>query len=403
MNREARQRALTLICPVRSGAGSALVSDLAELGERMQQGFRSLPAVHFARFLLLPGGGTEAELLFELGFDGSLEPLLAALWASAGGELTRVLQHCESQEPVASAAAFQRFVERHATRAEAAHTIHEQLTVSVIRNDARLNRLLQSELDRAQAVNAIEAHGPFEIASALQAHARTAHGTWLSRQSRDVRPAFDRLEPIRRRFLDVLLAVALLPLLEMGAWFASLTRRAQTPALGSEPSDLLRSGGALAQLLAVKPGRLRLFVLRLLLWLTHGWLAQRSASDGHALLHVHHLRWLLLPGPRLLLLGHADVGPAALLSRRGRAERLLSSLIWLQTVGFPGGFWATLLGSRREAALLAWLRGSLLASELWYSAYPWLTVGTIERNHRLSELLSRDLDRERAAELCALL
>jgi hypothetical protein len=195
----------------------------------------------------------------------------------------------------------------------------------------------------------------------------------------------------------------LLPLLEIGHWLASFTRRAQTPAPESEPSDLLRSSGAIAQVLAVKPGKARRSLLRLLLWLSHGWLAQRSASDGQALRHVHHLRWLLLPGPRLLLLAHSDVGPAALISQRGRVERLLSSLIWLQTVGFPSGFWATVLGSRREAALLAWLRGSLLSSELWYSAYPWLTVGAIERNVRLRELVSCDLDRERAAELCGLL
>jgi hypothetical protein len=271
----------------------------------------------------------------------------------------------------------------------------------VIRNDAALDRLLQAELDRAQPGEALVNHGPFEIASALQAHARAVPGTWLGSVSRRAPSTEDRLEPVRTRLFEVLLAAVLVPLLELWHWRPSLLRARRQAPSENELGPALRTGGAIAHVAALKPGRWRLSLLRLLLWLAHAWFSQRAAN-GHALQHVHHWRWLLRPG-RLVLLARADLSPATLVGRRSGWERFVSSLIFLQTVGFPLGIAAVLMASRREAALLGWLNGTLRVSEFWFSAYPSLTVTEIERNHRLRELLCRELDEKRAGELCALL
>lgn len=407
MSREPGRQALTLICRVRSGARAALVADLAQLKEPLERAFCALPSLHFARLLLLPSAEPEPELLLELCFDGLLAPLLAALWLRGESALTRLLRHCESTEALDDVAAFQRFAARHALRAEAAYVAREELSAQVIKRDAALEYLLQTELDRAQPHEALAAHGPLEIALDLQARARAASVALLNpperERERERAPGLGCLEPIRWRFLDVLSLAVLLPLLELWQWLRALWGRAPALTAAAADSSALRAPGAVAQLLVVKPGALRLHLLRVLLWLTHGWLRQPARAHDGALSHMHDLRWLLLPGSRLLLLAHTDVAPASLLARRGPLERRLSSLIWRQTVGFPAGIGAALWGSRREAALLSWLGATLLTSEVSYSAYSWLTVAQIERNRRVQELLSAELDRERARELCQLL
>lgn len=409
MNREPGRQALTLICRVRSGARAALESDLAGSREALERAFCALQGLHFARLMLLSNAESDSELVLELCFDGLLAPLLAALWLRGGDALTRLFGHCEFQEELSDAAAFQRFAARYALRAEAAYVAHGELSAQLIQRDAALEYLVQGELDRAQPRELLAEHGPLEIALDLQARARAASVPLLGRAERgserasEHRQALDRLAPIRWRFFDVLITAALLPLLEFWPWLLALFGRAPAPAARAEQSAALRAPGAVAQLLCVKPGRLRLHLLRVLLWLTHGWLRQRTGTEDGALSHVHDLRWLLLPGRRLLLLAHSDVGPAALLARRGPLERRMSSLIWRQTVGFPAGIGSALLGSRREAVLLNWLEATLLSSQVSYSAYPWLTVAQIERNHRVRELLSAELDRDSARELCQLL
>lgn len=398
-----RQQALTLVCVVRSGAEESLRAELAALGESLQEAFRALPSLHFARFLLLPSAAADAELVFELGFDGALAPLLAALWAIAGSLLLRVFRHCQSSELPRDAGGFANFVARHGRRADAAYAAHDGLSVAVIRNDAALDRLLQAELDRAVAPEAVADHGPLEIAVTLQERARAAPGAFLGTLVRAGDGRRDPLEPIRRRLGDVLLSLALLPLLELGQALLALSRPAKNVSKATLDSPLLREQGPLAQLVPVKPGRFRLWLLKLLLWLSHGWLGQRAGGHGRALSHLHNARWLILPGRRLLFLAHADLGPDALLASRSAWERRLSALIWQQSQGFPGGLRFAFSAARREAALREWLRRSLLPTELWYSAYSGLTVAEIERNHRVRELLGRNLDRELAGELCALL
>ncbi|HWA74992.1 MAG TPA: hypothetical protein VG937_21785 [Polyangiaceae bacterium] len=397
-----KQQALTLVCEVRSESQRALRAELSLLASALEEAFRSLPSLHFARFVVIPARAASEELVLELGFEGALEPLLVALWAIAGGYLIRVFRYCHSTELPADGRSFSRFCARHARRADAAFAAHDGLSVAVIHNDVALDRLLQAELDRAVEAEAVAEHGPLEIATTLQSRARANHGTWLGSVGREQQRR-DPLAPVRGRLAEVLLSLLVLPLLAFGQALSGLFRRTRVPVGEGADSLLLREQGPCAQLLRLKPGRSRLRVVRLLLWLIHGWVGQRASGLGPALSHVHSARWLILEGSRLLFLAHTDLGPGALLPRRSAWERRLSALIWLQAEGFPSGLRAVLGGDRREAALREWLRRSLLPTAFWYTAYPGLSVSEIERNHRVRELLGRNIDRERALELCALL
>lgn len=401
MSWRSRQQALTLICSVRSEARDALLADLERSSEPFQAVFRSLITLHTARLLLVPAG-ERVELVLQFAFDGPLAEFSEALWARGGGALARVFEHCELERAPHDAASFHRFAVQRSLRAGAAYTAHDGLSATRIRNDAALDRLLQVELDRSHSLEAVAGLGPFEIAATLQARARAEPGLRLGGVAR-LADARDPGAPLRGRHLELLAAAAVLPLLELWSALRALAEPRSPAPPPPEVRELSRTRGALVHLAQIKPGRLRWFVLNLVLWLLHGWLRQRPVAEGHALEQVHELRWLILPGRRLLCLAHTDVGASALVARLGQAERRALSLLWLQTVGFPGGVAALAFGSRREARLRRWLDESLLPTQIFFSAYQALAATEIERNHRVRELLSGDLNPERAVELCALL
>jgi hypothetical protein len=319
-----KQQALTLVCEVRREAERPLRSELALLASALDEAFRALEALHFARFLLIPAPASSEELVLELGFDGPLAPLLDALWTIAGGLLSRIFRHCDCSELPADGPSFARFCARYARRADASYRAHDGLSVAVIHNDVALDRLLQAELDRAVEAETVAEHGPFEIATALQSRARANRGTWLGSVRRED-DRQDPLGPVRGRLPDVWLLLFALPLLALGQALGNLLRGERMFTGDGADSSLLREQGPAAQLVRLKPGRLRLRLVKLLLWLFHGWLGQHASGPGPAVSHLHSARWLLLPGSRLLFLAHTDLGPGALLPRRSAWERRLSS------------------------------------------------------------------------------
>jgi hypothetical protein len=60
-------------------------------------------------------------------------------------------------------------------------------------------------------------------------------------------------------------------------------------------------------------------------------------------------------------------------------------------------------GARDEGAFKAWTRAYQVPTQVWYSAYPLLSVADVLKNARIRALLGSALTPERSAELLALL
>jgi hypothetical protein len=148
----------------------------------------------------------------------------------------------------------------------------------------------------------------------------------------------------------------------------------------------------LTHLVGVKPGLFRQALLRIVLGSIDA-LGRFYFNQGElgGLMTIHYARWVLIDGGRrLLFLSNYD----------GSWERYLGDFIdqahvgltavWSNTLGFPRTRNLIQDGATDEDHFKTWARQHQLPTQLWYSAYPQLTVHNVGRNGRICAGLLRE-------------
>ncbi|HYQ15365.1 MAG TPA: hypothetical protein VEQ58_06405, partial [Polyangiaceae bacterium] len=79
------------------------------------------------------------------------------------------------------------------------------------------------------------------------------------------------------------------------------------------------------------------------------------------------------------------------------------TMIWTHTIWYPKTRFLLLQGAKDEEAFKSWTRAYQLPTQVWYSAYPSLSVGDVLKNAEIRELLGQPLDGARAERLLGLL
>jgi len=344
-----RRRALSALFPVEPDAVPALEAELSLRKNQWCAGLGLATTLHSAKFAVLPGD--PPLLWFESSFDGEFGEHLDDLWEAAGPAFADVLRHVGAERG-SDRAAFGRFVGAHARRAAADRSGHGARPRSVIDNDARRDQLAQRYLDTAA-----RGSEPLSLFEHLRGELVRAE-VWLGRWPSEVATA-GALEKLRlfglRRGLRSLVG-------------SDGRRRAHL-----SPDRERRSAGAFGQVSSLwlypAPGsRLGREWLR-------GWAEawDRTAAAGE-LARIHSARVAFLDDGRLLLSLVAD-GPVAM---------LLASLP-------PSSLRDLLFGRAVESG-----------AQIWYSAYPELSVHDVLRNERARELLGEPLSASRVEALSAL-
>lgn len=397
----ARHQALTVVAPIEPGAERALEERLRESASALRRALARSATTHFARWVILPPPGAEDGrvddarplLVFESNFDGELDAHVAELRACLGPLLDgafRGVQGFPGSEDVAALTAFFRASSR---RSAALLAGHAGLSVSVVRGDAALRAALDARLLDLSRSSDSSALG---LARELQRTARAVareRGLELGADS-------PRRAPARvARPLEVLLVLGLSWFFELGEGlarhrqpsFEAPALRARRDALSEEEDRVAQN--ALTHLVAVKPGRYRAFALKVML----------PVAEALGLPATHFARWVLLADGRLLFLSSYDGSSEAYLSALiSRAAKRLT-MVWSHTRWFPKTRFSSFGGVRRAAAFKAWLRAHQVPTQVWYSAYPQLSVPEVLKNAKIRALLGGELSESSATELLALL
>jgi hypothetical protein len=145
----------------------------------------------------------------------------------------------------------------------------------------------------------------------------------------------------------------------------------------------------MASLCYVKPGRFRLFSIRLVLFLTK--LVGRVSISGKlsGLNSLHFAHWVVIDdGRRLLFLTNYDGSWENYLDDFIDKAAIGLTAIWSNTVNFPRTRFLVLGGARDERKFKAIARQTQVLTNVWYSAYPNLTVPTIDNNSAIRDGLA---------------
>lgn len=148
----------------------------------------------------------------------------------------------------------------------------------------------------------------------------------------------------------------------------------------------------LASVTTVKCGRLRLWLLRAVLWFSRLPIYfgnDRGELSGIAT--IHFARWVLIDGGKRLLFmsNYAGAWDSYLDEFIDNASVGLTA-IWGNTCNFPRTRWLVGGGSRDEPAFKCFARESQVTTLYFYRAYAGLTVDEIERNRKFFNIVNQD-------------
>jgi hypothetical protein len=417
-----RQQALTVVAPVALGQEAALDTWLRESKRTLQRALAHSSTTHFARWVLLPPTpdeegrpiGERHLMAFETNFDGELQEHVADLRAALGPLLDDAFRSVEGYPGCDSLADLSEFFRTNSLRAAAFYIAHGGLSVPVVHGDAKLRLAVEARLREMSRGARVEASDALALAQDLQRVAlavATQGGLKLGPVDRGLNedPTGIIARVLLRPF-GVLLAFLLAPFFE---WrdeqkrkhqpsFETPELRAKRDGIGVEEDRVDQNG--LTHLVALKPGWYRPFALKMMVHVVTA-LADAGALTGKlgGIQTIHFARWVALPDRRLLFFSNYDGSWEAYLGEFVDKAAMGLTMIWTNTIWYPKTRLLLFKGARDEESFKTWTRANQVPTQVWYSAYPLLSVGDVLKNAKIRELLGSKLDAPAADRLLALL
>lgn len=408
------QRSMTVIAPVLRGSESALKDLLTEIGRDIEGNthiqFARFPTIHFARWVIIPPADTQdpngppSLLAFGTDHDGPDEDLITAAVAGAMDTLHAIYSHCEEWlGPGDEGRVAEYFLKRRIPYG-ARHIACRGRTVTDLKDAVAARDRMEASLDVAvRPARACPGEGADGPAAARQLDAVRAGAApmpfipgpppnWQLPAAAlgAVGGGVGGLYLLGRRspFLGLLGAAALVGLgkaavsamhrhedAERDAW------QETTPPTLEHLRELRvwedhKGQNQMTHVVPVKPGRFRRATLNFVLAAVdllarYKW----NRGDLGGIPTIHFARWMLIEGgERLVFFSNFDGSWENYLGDFvDRASAGLTG-VWSNTVDFPPARNLIGEGSKQAEAFKNWTRKYQVETQVWYSAYPDVTV-----------------------------
>ncbi|HQQ68978.1 MAG TPA: hypothetical protein PLL92_01515 [Alicycliphilus sp.] len=374
--------------------------------------FGAFARLHFARLVLLddalqadlqayglPPPRLPTYLAFMGDCDGSARTQLAELAQQAGDGLRRIFSHCQGFDATGDLLAW---MLAHDRPLAASYVNWVGRSVRQIREESALQRALSARVPREPLASGAEAG---RIHQSLRAfvEAETRAGR-LSLTPPEPTPPGWQVAKLMNLLIVPLIGLLLLPLLIVLLpllIYQLRSREINDPELCPRPSaDALQAleeledydvSNQYTALGAVKPGLFRRWLVTVLLVLidyacrhvfTHGYLARVQT--------IHFARWAFLDDKtRVVFTSNYDG------SHQGYMDDFINKVAWglnlvfSNGVGWPRTRWLILGGARSEQRFKYYQRRHQIPTQVWYKAYPGLSLPDLRRNQRIRAGLER--------------
>lgn len=430
-----KQSAFTVYAPVDPSRLSKLVKLLDAIGSDIAGNphlrFAELADVHYASLFLVGAGGGAPHLVFEGNVDGGVEIFLARLLAHARAAVDEIFGHCTGYPPAdhAGAEARLRYLCDRDIGADTFYVAWPGRTVSDIRREQRLRDHVQEALDGGDRLGWRQ-RPPEEILGEVQGGLPADLGWARSKAPVPFLVARGRVVLAALVAPAVLVLVGLVraaagrssrpgrarvALASVVAGLGGLAWKLRREEAADDDADRQRQPGwqevyanwteteelsgivasedrkgqnHMVSVTEVKAGWFRLATLRVVLWLVN-LIARLSANRGSlgGIASIHFARWVVTPDRRhLIFMSNFDGSWESYLNDFIDLAAVGLTAVWTNTgndVGFPRTRWLVREGARDEARFKAYARYSMVPTNVWYSAYPDISIANIANNRAI--------------------
>lgn len=404
-----KQKALTLITPISKDQHTLLDAELKkirfELIDNVKESFEELGTIHFARWIILEpaevnGEKFEARLVFSSNYDDTGGDHINALCHSAADFLDRIYQYCDGYPSSTSRTTENRkaYLEKWQVPNVGFYIGAPGRSVDQIRKESSLQKFIRTYLNSQKwNGNTPPAQIHRSIREVVLSH---KDFSWLNESIAIPRVNYFGL------FVTGLILLIVLPFIII--WLLIIEffyERHDTP-LGLTPSQVsephirkleeyedLEYQNQFTQVLIMKPGAARLLTFK-------GFMLFSRQLIGNLFVEgklmgiptIHFARWLLMDdNKRMLFLSNFDGSWQQYLGDFIDKSGWGLTAIWSNSMGFPRTKFTFFGGAYDEEHFLAWSRYYEIPTQVWYSAYPELSIKNIINNTKIRIELMQEL------------
>jgi hypothetical protein len=408
-----RQLGLTILSPIDQAQVAALDTLLRSAGDDIENQtlipFSTLILLHFASWVIFTDGTPGPQLIFESNFDGDATSFLRQLVQKARPALDQIYSHCTDYAAGKSNETVVQYLLAHVLYTDTFYLSCGGFTLTQILQEDELHSRIEEFLGQLP---------PGTDAAAARRSIQNFVGAapdlqWASQPA----PPYPLRERLRVRdfaILIILLAGLFGPLClglkDWGIWLAivalvllmlyAILRRKEatdpsisnTPVEDAQPSlakmeqlvsrENRRPQNHLFSVTTVKPGMFRYALLKVVLGAIE-FIGRVASYKGtlSGIPSIHFARWAMINDSKhLLFLSNFD----------GSWEHYLGEFIdqaahgltgvWSNAVNFPRAWNLIQGGATDEQRFKDYARGMQYYTQLWYSAYPFLSVVNVLNN-----------------------
>jgi hypothetical protein len=411
-----RQNPLTVITRIKPGEAGPLGAVLDEIGNDIRNNryirFSEILSVHFARWVIIDSDPTfPPTLVLETNYDGQQEDHLRELTAKGLPALNLIYSKCEDYPATGanSAESMIAYLRAHSVGTAAFYIGCPGQSVASIRNAIAVREGIELFLDQEQSAGKLKGLSSLAVCRRISGY--ITQNAPVNPQSSPVSLDQQKSRAIRNLIFFILIALPivllLLPFLLVYTiclrWLEMAElRRPQPipppidPRLFDKEDILVQN--SLTTMVNVRPGALRLYSLKVVLWLIN-LLAKIFFTTGNlgGIPTIHFARWVLMDGDkRLLFFSNYDGSWASYLGDFVDKANYGLTAVWSNTDNFPPAQFLFFGGAQHITAFKEWSRQHNVYAAVWYSAYPDETLVDVKNDIQIRDTLDKILTEDEA-------
>ncbi len=416
------QNPITLIIPIAPGNTDQLRSALKIIKQDLAEGrksyFSNIHTIHYARWIIIDDkdelGNPEqenAKLIFSSNFDGSIEDQLRDLCTISADLTDHIYQYCSGypEKKLRTPENRMNYLRQWNVPAASFFRGSPNRSLDQIRNESKLRNQLRKILDEQN----FEANSSKSIQKKLQDDIKSLpEFRWALEPFR-----MPRVNWIGMIFTGIILLL-LSPLIILLILIIQFFHERKDPYFTLKRNDLdenrmreleldedFEFQNQFTQLVVMKPGKWRLFTFKFMMIFSKvliKFLFVKGKLMG--IPTIHFARWVLFDNnKRVLFCSNFDGSWQQYLGDFIDKSGWGLTGIFSNTTNFPKTKFLFFGGAYDEEHFLAWSRNTELPTQVWYNAYPELSIKNVNNNSLIRSLLFKNLSEKKAEDFLKLI